>query len=194
MAEVQSKPTHQPRSRKGKRGVLRGLGGRRCTDRPNGLCSRMLTNRAGCLTCRSKKVKCDEQAPRCRRCNRLDLTCEWAAPGKLRPNAKAKRSALAKILPKVPPRSIDIGSNSNLYGLQEMWNEAVNGPSGHRLEPAADNELPITACYNTDTIPMWDDWYQELGFTADFLDMGSINAAEQLQDSPKAADAQAAVL
>lgn len=75
-----------------------------------------------------------------------------------------------------------------------MWNAALSIVPGHRLEPAADDEIPMTACYNNDPIPMWDDWYQELGFTADFLDMGSINATQQLQDSPKVEDAQAAVL
>lgn len=30
----------------------------------------------GCLTCRSKKVKCDEGLPSCRRCKRLNLECQ----------------------------------------------------------------------------------------------------------------------
>ncbi|RGP80300.1 zn 2cys6 transcription factor [Fusarium longipes] len=33
----------------------------------------------GCLTCLTKKVKCDEERPRCARCVRLGLGCEWAA-------------------------------------------------------------------------------------------------------------------
>jgi hypothetical protein len=33
--------------------------------------------RSGCLTCRSKKVRCDEQLPQCRRCVRLQLKCSW---------------------------------------------------------------------------------------------------------------------
>ncbi|PTD09155.1 hypothetical protein FCULG_00007706 [Fusarium culmorum] len=35
--------------------------------------------RLGCLTCLSKKVKCDESRPQCARCARLGLDCEWAA-------------------------------------------------------------------------------------------------------------------
>ncbi|ETS85115.1 hypothetical protein PFICI_03140 [Pestalotiopsis fici W106-1] len=32
-------------------------------------------SKIGCLTCREKHVKCDEQLPACRRCNRLGLDC-----------------------------------------------------------------------------------------------------------------------
>lgn len=35
-------------------------------------------SKQGCRTCISKKVKCDEHHPRCGRCVRLDLSCEWA--------------------------------------------------------------------------------------------------------------------
>ncbi|PYI27668.1 hypothetical protein BP00DRAFT_352793, partial [Aspergillus indologenus CBS 114.80] len=34
-------------------------------------------SRNGCQTCLSKRVKCDEQHPHCKRCVRLGLTCEW---------------------------------------------------------------------------------------------------------------------
>lgn len=35
-------------------------------------------SRSGCWTCRTKKVKCDEQRPHCRRCTRLKLLCDYA--------------------------------------------------------------------------------------------------------------------
>ncbi|KAE8138522.1 hypothetical protein BDV38DRAFT_281831 [Aspergillus pseudotamarii] len=34
-------------------------------------------SRSGCWTCRTKKVKCDEGRPRCRRCLRLKLLCDY---------------------------------------------------------------------------------------------------------------------
>ncbi|KAF5700530.1 hexose transporter [Fusarium mundagurra] len=34
-------------------------------------------SRGGCQTCRVKKVKCDETRPICRRCIRLELTCDY---------------------------------------------------------------------------------------------------------------------
>ncbi|KAF4467138.1 zn 2cys6 transcription factor [Fusarium albosuccineum] len=35
-------------------------------------------SRNGCWTCRTKKVKCDEERPQCRRCLRLKLLCDYA--------------------------------------------------------------------------------------------------------------------
>ncbi|PWY62101.1 hypothetical protein BO83DRAFT_432737 [Aspergillus eucalypticola CBS 122712] len=36
-------------------------------------------SRQGCLTCRDKKVKCDETRPRCLRCIRLNRDCDYSA-------------------------------------------------------------------------------------------------------------------
>ncbi|KAF4967418.1 hypothetical protein FSARC_5031 [Fusarium sarcochroum] len=36
-----------------------------------------LRSRAGCWTCREKKVKCDETRPQCRRCIRLNRPCDY---------------------------------------------------------------------------------------------------------------------
>ncbi|KAG9615260.1 hypothetical protein KCU86_g24277, partial [Aureobasidium melanogenum] len=34
-------------------------------------------SRAGCWTCRKRKVKCDETHPRCGPCTRLNKECDW---------------------------------------------------------------------------------------------------------------------
>lgn len=34
-------------------------------------------SRNGCSTCKRRKVRCDEQRPRCYHCHRLDLECVW---------------------------------------------------------------------------------------------------------------------
>ncbi|KAM3078511.1 hypothetical protein ACMFMG_006385 [Clarireedia jacksonii] len=36
--------------------------------------------RTGCLTCRARKVKCDEGKPDCGRCVRLQRECKWSTP------------------------------------------------------------------------------------------------------------------
>ncbi|KAF2016806.1 hypothetical protein BU24DRAFT_313171, partial [Aaosphaeria arxii CBS 175.79] len=36
--------------------------------------------RTGCLVCRARKVKCDEQRPSCQKCLRLNRICEYQAP------------------------------------------------------------------------------------------------------------------
>ncbi|VUC24978.1 unnamed protein product [Clonostachys rosea] len=33
--------------------------------------------RTGCWSCRARGVKCDEQRPRCQKCSKLDLTCQY---------------------------------------------------------------------------------------------------------------------
>ncbi|KAF4626403.1 hypothetical protein G7Y89_g11757 [Cudoniella acicularis] len=34
-------------------------------------------SKSGCLTCRRRKVRCNEQKPRCSHCERLNLQCNW---------------------------------------------------------------------------------------------------------------------
>ncbi|TEA21518.1 Transcriptional regulatory protein moc3 [Colletotrichum sidae] len=38
---------------------------------------RSVRSREGCLTCKRRKVKCDESRPRCSHCERLNLECKW---------------------------------------------------------------------------------------------------------------------
>lgn len=39
--------------------------------------ARRVRSKTGCLTCRRRRVRCDEQHPRCHNCERLDLRCNW---------------------------------------------------------------------------------------------------------------------
>jgi hypothetical protein len=39
--------------------------------------NRSARSKEGCLTCKRRKVKCDEQRPRCSHCERLNLECKW---------------------------------------------------------------------------------------------------------------------
>ena len=46
----------------------------------------MLTPDAGCSTCRTRKVKCDEERPSCGRCRSARLSCDWhRVPRRQRP-------------------------------------------------------------------------------------------------------------
>lgn len=40
-------------------------------------------SRQGCLTCRQRRKRCDNQQPQCNHCTRLNLSCAWQAPRKL---------------------------------------------------------------------------------------------------------------
>ncbi|KAH7152780.1 fungal-specific transcription factor domain-containing protein [Dactylonectria macrodidyma] len=45
--------------------------------RPTTSGRRYIRSREGCLTCKRRKVKCDEQRPRCSHCERLNMECKW---------------------------------------------------------------------------------------------------------------------
>ncbi|KAJ5660711.1 uncharacterized protein N7484_000083 [Penicillium longicatenatum] len=38
-------------------------------------------SRGGCLSCKARKKKCDENRPRCTDCRRLNLSCQWPSNG-----------------------------------------------------------------------------------------------------------------
>jgi transcriptional activator protein UGA3 len=40
-------------------------------------------SRTGCLTCRTRRKRCDSRGPQCANCARLNLTCEWQPQRKL---------------------------------------------------------------------------------------------------------------
>ncbi|RTE82377.1 hypothetical protein BHE90_003045 [Fusarium euwallaceae] len=43
---------------------------------------RKARSKNGCITCRIRKVKCDERRPVCQRCANSPVKCEWLEPGK----------------------------------------------------------------------------------------------------------------
>jgi hypothetical protein len=47
------------------------------STRPTIAARRQIRSRDGCLTCKRRKVKCDEQRPRCSHCERLNMECKW---------------------------------------------------------------------------------------------------------------------
>jgi hypothetical protein len=80
----------------------------------------------GCRTCNTKRVKCDEQHPRCSRCLRLGLPCEW--PSAVPSLAERRR-----------------GAGPIKYRDRTAWapREIQPESSGQRTEPAeADEEFP----------------------------------------------------
>lgn len=51
------------------------------SSNPNtGATRRPARSKNGCVTCRSRKVRCDETRPRCSHCFRLNLECRWRPP------------------------------------------------------------------------------------------------------------------
>ena len=83
-----------------------------------------LRSRRGCETCRTKKVKCDEQRSICGRCSRLDLRCDWIrqATVKERKRLQKTRAAPKEILPEPsrtshPPEDLPTAEQSSTNEL-----------------------------------------------------------------------------
>lgn len=123
----------------------------------------------GCLTCRTKKVKCDEQTPECRRCQRLDLRCAWTLPSgksRLAPNSRRRdKPAWPKILPKADHRTFCFQGDS--LDPANIWPASLDAslPNTHedarqQLLPENGYIFPISECD-----PSYfgaDDWFPEL--------------------------------
>ncbi|QPG76658.1 hypothetical protein FOA43_004050 [Brettanomyces nanus] len=76
-------------------------------------------SRKGCLTCRSRKRKCDEVRPICFECNRLGIKCVWMASGAEGKN-KSRRN----------PRALRIDEVYN----QEFGVKIVRGKVDYKIE------------------------------------------------------------
>ncbi|KAL5115350.1 hypothetical protein ACEQ8H_006726 [Pleosporales sp. CAS-2024a] len=50
-------------------------------------------SRTGCLTCRTRRKRCDSQHPQCANCARLNLACEWQPQRKLRAEPSSASSS-----------------------------------------------------------------------------------------------------
>ncbi|KAH6892576.1 hypothetical protein B0T10DRAFT_547295 [Thelonectria olida] len=98
----------------------------------------------GCLVCREKHVKCDEQLPACRRCERLGLTCQpyWLKPKRApkRPSPKPR-----PLRPKGSSPTKDLfGGHDDASCSPSPSPSASNGMAGSRPDEAED--LLLAAC------------------------------------------------
>ncbi|PMD33656.1 hypothetical protein L207DRAFT_589213 [Hyaloscypha variabilis F] len=50
--------------------------------------------KTGCLTCRSRRVKCDETHPTCRKCQKIHVPCTYALPI-IKPRSRARQACIA---------------------------------------------------------------------------------------------------
>lgn len=58
---------------------------------------RQIRSRTGCLTCRRRKKKCDENRPSCAGCQRNHLECQWeSSDSLLRPRSRYRRARLSE--------------------------------------------------------------------------------------------------
>ncbi|CAO2651362.1 Nn.00g039320.m01.CDS01 [Neocucurbitaria sp. VM-36] len=64
-------------------------------------------SRTGCLTCRTRRKRCDNRQPQCANCTRLNLTCEWQAPRKIvgEPSRESSTSSSPELQIAIPLRA-----------------------------------------------------------------------------------------
>ncbi|KAJ5979557.1 hypothetical protein N7481_006855 [Penicillium waksmanii] len=88
----------------------------------------------GCQTCISKKVKCDEQRPHCRRCIRLQLQCEWTTQP---PSLSARRRGFGPIKSRESwaPRTIQPRARDQLEHIVSDEPSQVEETSDSVIEP-----------------------------------------------------------
>lgn len=88
-------------------------------------------SRSGCWTCRTKKVKCDEERPHCRRCTRLKLLCDYSP--------RTKR-AFAKFVNQLEPKdAIKLGQVQRRMGMSLQLPALANSACSLDLS-SADHE------------------------------------------------------
>lgn len=62
-------------------------------------------SRTGCLTCRKRKKRCDEERPICRACRKLNFACEYPHPGTERQRARRSKYTISEDITS-PTRSV----------------------------------------------------------------------------------------
>jgi hypothetical protein len=104
--------------------------------------------RTGCLTCRARRVKCDEQIPQCRRCVAANVACAGyeqrrvVVPVRSQDRARRRRQMAS---PLSPPRSLhSLGNQQSFNSNLEPEDTAGTSPSGLPLESHNATHRPKT--------------------------------------------------
>jgi len=107
-------------------------------------CSWLTPSPIGCLTCRSRRVKCNEERPVCRTCTRFDLCCKWGKHVPLR----ERRAALAMPRPpkELAPQYPTI-TNAATFGFGPQ--DSVSDTGGFVMHPFT----PMAAAHETLSAP-----------------------------------------
>ncbi|EMC91412.1 hypothetical protein BAUCODRAFT_39585 [Baudoinia panamericana UAMH 10762] len=101
------------------------------TGRPGRLSHR---SRAGCWTCRGRKVKCDEVHPRCGPCSRLNRDCDWE-----------HRWNFTDATPSTQVRYTNVTTTGN-----HIWDPEARSDSNSSPRPHQTDNLPPFARLTTD--------------------------------------------
>jgi len=135
--------------------------------------------RSGCLTCRKKKVKCDEQHPTCRRCIRLKRECVY--------QTKAVPHANGALVDR--DRAIECQRQArHSYSLSRF-----DGSNQHLMSPSSNHPTP---CGSNDVGPPLEDYWSDgpLPPRDSGISLPSIHEVSQSQSKPIADSAALSVM
>ncbi|OJT10428.1 hypothetical protein TRAPUB_13027 [Trametes pubescens] len=102
-------------------------------------------SKTGCLTCRGKKIKCDETKPTCLRCSHGQRECTWpeGVPTRKKPTQKRE-----------PPSPMDGSdtrpSTAGSSGVSEAATPPTRGPSPPKREPLEMGIPPMVSRRHSD--------------------------------------------
>jgi hypothetical protein len=125
--------------------------------------SRLGRSRLGCLTCKRRKVRCNEQRPRCSHCERLNLQCTWKSNATLGLVARSRQAASQDAGSANIQHSSnqDVESNVAVTSQVALNESAWSSGAGH--DPVATSTLPITI----QQPPAVDNFFDYAGFMWD---------------------------
>ncbi|KAF5635833.1 hypothetical protein F52700_5145 [Fusarium sp. NRRL 52700] len=129
-----------------------------------------LRSRAGCWTCREKKVKCDETRPQCRRCVRLHRSCDYESRARKPYTRGNQGSPQEQPLPRRQPQrsSGDGETPGNAVHPTAAERTAPDSPGSthdttHQFSPirppevsplqASQSNTPVAEPSNSETLP-----------------------------------------
>ncbi|KAI1316095.1 hypothetical protein F5Y16DRAFT_393229 [Xylariaceae sp. FL0255] len=105
----------------------------------------MMRSRHGCLSCRARKIKCDEQKPSCTPCPRGRRECTFSHASLFRNHAAQHRSLKSASLPLLSPEQV---RDQQPQGSNDIWVEVpktltfsqVHSRGEDTIDPQADTE------------------------------------------------------
>lgn len=163
--------------------------------------SKLTSTPAGCLTCRSKKVKCDEESPTCFRCQRLRLRCDWTKQGGKSRTPARSRNRHRTLLPQLSTKerrdssavrdTVDDISKTFTFTsgaeILETSNNSQPTPRNEATARQAFDPFPFLAPYVClpELFPILGDYDLESAFDLDCLDFSTTDELET--ESPPAA-------
>jgi len=146
--------------------------------RRNGSHIGALRSKNGCSTCKRRKVRCNEQQPRCNHCTRLDLDCEWHDQEVLAVTSNQQRSTLtvssepqsSPSLSTIEATSVNATEDSlqTIRSLTDLTAPASAAPISLQQDAQSfhDPNAPsaLDACFDyTEFMGTGGDWWKQMG-------------------------------